>query len=920
MKKTTILLRGVFLLACCLVAAGVSYAQQVDFTTSEFTSATSDGTTSTWTVPAGVNTISIIAIGGGGGGGAVCPSFWSSAVRGCAGGGGGAYVKVDAYPVTPGDELTIHVGSKGSGHQSCSGTYRGWGGDSWVKLGTDLIALAKGASDVSDGSVDVPGTGGQASACTGDHKYSGGNGGKGSTGAWCGSGGGGAAGGGNGGDGSEPTWTYVVIRHDHPGTAGTTSRPYAGNGAAGVVSHTGGTNGSSGKNYGGGGSGGSSGIGWGNANGGDGGPGYVLITYSVSCDATAGSIAPGTWECSATDTAVVITSVADATSTASGSYMWQKSTDNSTWSNISGANAAQYTADATGYYRRGYTVGSCPTVYTNSVNVTRPSDINPGTLQDGDNKTEKKVCAGDAVNITLSKSYSGNVTWQTSPDKVTWTNVSTSATYSITSVTATTYVRYLAEYSATCGLPSNNVYTITVNELPVVNSITTPADLCPGESSYEVIANITSNAAIATYTWTGVTSYNGAIAQIVPSGYECNRTYNYSLKLTDENGCESAVKTGSFTTSAPSMAFGAVSLDATTNTTDCKYYVPAEAVLTSAVNDALTSSCGNEVSLSNINPAAGSELEATSTVTATATDKCGNTQSVSIEVVVPTFSITAPAPETFTLPYGESEMTVTIEGTPTFTPADGAFTFGNNLQNPLSVGDHEIVWTLYDACGKIIATTEGNPQIIHVVLPDCETPVTLDGYDYPVVRVGYDCWFKENVKATTGIDGAVSYNNEAANKDKFGMLYTWKAAVASSDAGTASNETPAYTQGVCPEGWSIPTEEDFQRLFVNAGSDVDYLKDLDASTWITGKAGKTPSTGFDMRGAGYFLSSVNAFHDLLSNTRFWTDKSNADETIATCVEFNYYCSEPMFKEVSATDKVSIRCIRRNVEPTEPTEP
>ena len=96
--------------------------QQATFTTSAYTQADSEGENFTWQVPNGVYSINIIAIGGGGGGGAVCPSFWSSAVTGCAGGGGGAYVKVNNYSVTPGQELTIHVGSKGSGHQSCGDT------------------------------------------------------------------------------------------------------------------------------------------------------------------------------------------------------------------------------------------------------------------------------------------------------------------------------------------------------------------------------------------------------------------------------------------------------------------------------------------------------------------------------------------------------------------------------------------------------------------------------------------------------------------------------------------------------------------------------------------------------------------------------------------------------------------------------
>lgn len=932
MKKFTFI--SLFLTAILSLGlfGNLIFAQTVEFTTTAYTSGTTDattGTTSTWQVPAGVNTISIIAIGGGGGGGAVCPG--GGGTKGCAGGGGGAYVRTNNYTVTPGEVLTIHVGSRGSGHQSCGGTYRGWGGDSWVKRANGtIIALAKGASDVADGAVNEFGIGGQSSQCVGNDKFSGGNGGKGSTGPWCGAGGGGAAGGGNGGNGS----TF------NPGSGATHNSAllYAGNGGNGTVSSELVTNnGHPGENYGGGGGGGTTDIGVFEANGGDGAPGYVFISYSVSCDATPGTIAASVWECAPGDTSVVITSTAAATSTATGgTYNWQFSTNGTTWSDLSG-NAAQYTATATGYYRRGYTAGTCATVFTDAVQVTHPSALNPGTLADASGNTSMQICQGKNVFVSLTASYSGTVTWQTATSlEGPWTTVSSASPLTISGITQTTYVRYLANFTTSCALPSNNVYTITVNALPEVTSISVPTDPCPGEATYTVSANTSSSATITGYTWGGDATGNSATGTVTATLPNCGHTYNVNLKVTDNNGCESATTTGSFTTTSPTMTFGTInSLEALTNTTDCKFYVPSEDALTAAVNDALTSTCGNTVTLSNFNPAAGSEINATKTVTATATDMCGNTQTVSIEVTVPTVTFSVvPATETFTLPYGVGTMNVTLASAPTYEPNDPSYVYENDLANPLGEGSHNITWTLKNACGEVIANYV---EVVKVVLPDCETAVTLDGYDYPVVRVGYDCWFKENVKATTDIADVVAYDNdETANKDKFGMLYTWHAAVAadpetgSEEGGSGSGpasmmpmpippvDATERTQGICPEGWAIPTVEDFQRLFVNAGNDVAYLKDMDPTTWTTGKCGTAPSTGFNARGAGYYLSSIHDFNDLLSNTRFWTDKANAGETKATCCEFNYYCSEPMFKEVSAFDKLSVRCIKINTDlPTPP---
>ncbi len=593
------------------------------------------------------------------------------------------------------------------------------------------------------------------------------------------------------------------------------------------------------------------------------------------------------------------------------------------WSN--GGTTATVTLTAPETYTVVGTLNGCE----NEATVTVTEKALPTVKINGESAYTLEKCAGATVELTAT----GAVDYTWSPaDGLTITDAEHGSTATLTGTGNYTVTGVDAN-----GCSNTATAAITESALPVVNSITAPTDLCPGKTSYELQADITSSAAIDTYTWGGNATGSTATGTVTATLPNCGQTYSYSLKVTDEKGCESAVKTGSFTTTTPTMTIGTISsMEAVKSAENCKYYVPSQDDLAAAVNSAITTTCGNTVTLSNINPAAGSLIDATTTVTATATDMCGNTETVNIEVTVPTvtFSID-PTTETFTLPYGAATMDVTLTSTPSFEPSDLPYTFENNLQNPLGVGTHNITWTLKDECGNPITTAV---EEVNVVLPECEDAVTLDGYDYPVVRVGYDCWFKENVKATTDIADVVAYKNDPDTyKDKFGMLYTWYAAVAaepetgSEEGGSGSG--PALmmpmpippvnpserTQGICPEGWAIPTVEDFQRLFVAAGSNVAYLKDLDATTWTTGKCGIEPSTGFNLRGAGYYLSSIAAFQDLLSNTRFWTDKAGSTANKAICCEFNYYCDEPMFKEISSFDKVSVRCIKINSEelPTPP---
>jgi hypothetical protein len=110
----------------------------------------------TWTVPINVRWIKGYIIGGGGGGGGGSASY---------GGGGGASSSAGAFqiPVTPGESLTIIVGSGGSGGTGGSSpTAGGNGGASQITFsdGTSLYTNVAGGGGA--GSSTAGGSGGTA--------------------------------------------------------------------------------------------------------------------------------------------------------------------------------------------------------------------------------------------------------------------------------------------------------------------------------------------------------------------------------------------------------------------------------------------------------------------------------------------------------------------------------------------------------------------------------------------------------------------------------------------------------------------------------------------------------------------------------------------------------------------------------------
>lgn len=95
-------------------------------------------------------------------------------------------------------------------------------------------------------------------------------------------------------------------------------------------------------------------------------------------------------------------------------------------------------------------------------------------------------------------------------------------------------------------------------------------------------------------------------------------------------------------------------------------------------------------------------------------------------------------------------------------------------------------------------------------LTNLATPVDsiMDARDnqwYHIVKIGNLEWFAENLNW----DGAgSSYAKSEAAADVFGRYYTWQDAT----GGVSADGLAAGVQGVCPEGWSIPTNEDWLDL------------------------------------------------------------------------------------------------------------
>jgi len=105
----------------------------------------------------------------------------------------------------------------------------------------------------------------------------------------------------------------------------------------------------------------------------------------------------------------------------------------------------------------------------------------------------------------------------------------------------------------------------------------------------------------------------------------------------------------------------------------------------------------------------------------------------------------------------------------------------------------------------------------------CGSTLTdIDGNDYETLLLGSQCWMKQNLRvshyangdtillstSTVGTTSPYRYEPDS-NLTTYGYLYNWYAAMGGSSS-SASN--PSNVQGVCPNGWHLPSDAEWTQL------------------------------------------------------------------------------------------------------------
>ena len=201
------------------------------------------------------------------------------------------------------------------------------------------------------------------------------------------------------------------------------------------------------------------------------------VTVTVNPTSVAGTISGATTVCSGTNS-TELTVVGNT-----GSVQWQSSTDNSNFTDISGATGQTYTpTDLTvaTYYQAVVTSGLCASETTPSVVINIDAPSVAGSISEG-----TTVCSGtNSTELTLS-GYTGDIVkWQsslTSNFSGTVTDIAnTTTTYTATNLTTTTYYRAIVQ-NGVCSSATTSGATIIVSPLPT-SLVGSDATICSGDT------------------------------------------------------------------------------------------------------------------------------------------------------------------------------------------------------------------------------------------------------------------------------------------------------------------------------------------------------------------------------------------------------------------------------------------------------
>ena len=205
-----------------------------------------------------------------------------------------------------------------------------------------------------------------------------------------------------------------------------------------------------------------------------------------------------------------------------------------------------------------------------------------------------------------------------------------------------------------------------------------------------------------------------------------------------------------------------------------------------------------------------------------------------------------------------------------------------------------------------------------------------DGNSYPTLKIGNQCWMKANLRTKhyadgTGISSGSTTSSTVAYyytpTNGYGLLYNWMAVM---HGASSSTTNPSEVRGICPIGWHVPSDTEWDEMKETVRSNSAYRCNGDenniakalasqtgwSSTTRDCAVGNEPSannaTGFGALPAGYFYT--DGYYHSGIEACFWSATEGAS---GLAWNRNLHCITAVLgREGSLNyEGFSVRCLR-----------
>jgi uncharacterized protein (TIGR02145 family) len=222
----------------------------------------------------------------------------------------------------------------------------------------------------------------------------------------------------------------------------------------------------------------------------------------------------------------------------------------------------------------------------------------------------------------------------------------------------------------------------------------------------------------------------------------------------------------------------------------------------------------------------------------------------------------------------------------------------------------EISVVVRNNCGN------SDPRLMSIIIRDflCGDQYE-DGRDneiYNTVLIDDQCWFAENLNVGDRIDASTDqtnnstiekycYDDDDANCATYGGFYKWDEMM--------QYETIEGTKGVCPDGWHLPTFNEWTTLVNFLGGETVAGQVMKSTTGWTGDFDNTNNSGFTGLASGV-ASSANYYSDL-GIFGYWSSSTQAptDMDMAYRIYLTSYEDVASIGERTKANGYSVRCLK-----------